>query len=253
MEGAVLFTPFFILVLPLISGETISPVEAIYLSLLIEVCGFGSATLGYLRQHVIDFRAAGYSMALSVPFAVLISLFAHRMSEGGLLIILGIALLVMSCLMFFAHRTPELGFPPGNSPHTRRLIDSLGKNYVYTFRKTALGGVFVGFVGIGVGEFKTTYFILGQKMPARISVATGVPIVMATVTAAVLARIYVTGSGLADFGVPWNIAAMCIPAVLLGGQIAPRINRYLNPNHIKLVLFFLFCLVGIILILRGVA
>lgn len=259
MEGAVLFTPFFILVLPLISGETMSPVEAIYLSLLIEVCGFGSATLGYLRQRVIDFRAAGYSMALSVPFAVLISLFAHRMPEGGLLIILGIALLVMSCLMYFAHRTPELGLPPENSPHTRRLIDSLGKKYVYSFRKTALGGVlsalggvFVGFVGIGVGEFKTTYFILGQKMPARISVATGVPIVMATVTAAVLARIYVTGSGLANFGVPWNIAAMCIPAVLLGGQIAPRINRYLNPNHIKLVLFFLFCVMGIVLILRGI-
>jgi uncharacterized membrane protein YfcA len=51
--------------------------------------------------------------------------------------------------------------------------------------------------------------------------------------------------------VPWNIAAMCIPAVLLGGQIALRINRYLNPNHIKLVLFVFFCIVGVILILRG--
>jgi uncharacterized membrane protein YfcA len=51
--------------------------------------------------------------------------------------------------------------------------------------------------------------------------------------------------------VPWNIAAMCIPAVLLGGQIALRINRYLNPNHIKQVLFVFFCIVGVILILRG--
>ncbi|MEE8110229.1 MAG: sulfite exporter TauE/SafE family protein [bacterium] len=255
-----MFTPFFILGLPLISGKTILPVEAIYLSLLIEVCGFGSATLGYYRQRVIDFRAAGYAMAVSVPFAVGISLIAHRVPEGWLLFILGLTLLVMSFLMYFAHRTPELGIPPESSPHIRNLVDSAGKRYTYAFRRTplggllsGLGGVFVGFVGIGVGEFKTTYFILGQKMPARVSVATGVPIVLATVTAAVLARIYVTGSGLADFGVPWNVAAMCIPAVLLGGQIAPRINRYLNPNHIKLVLFALFSIVGIILVLRGLA
>ncbi|MFQ5694277.1 MAG: TSUP family transporter, partial [Nitrospinota bacterium] len=102
-----------------------------------------------------------------------------------------------------------------------------------------------------VGEFKTTYFILGQRIPPRVAVASAVPVVMGTVTAAVLARIYVTGSGLADFGVPWNLAAMCIPAVLVGGQIAPRINRYLNPQHIKRVLFVLFCVVGVILILRG--
>ncbi len=72
-------------------------------------------------------------------------------------------------------------------------------------------------------------------MPARVSVASGVPVVMATVTAAVLARIVVTGTGMADFSVPWNIAAMCIPAVLIGGQIAPLINRHLNPNRIKLM------------------
>ncbi|MFQ5912801.1 MAG: sulfite exporter TauE/SafE family protein [Nitrospinota bacterium] len=253
-----MFTPFFILALPLISGKTIPPVEAIYLSLLIEVCGFGSATLGYYRQRVIDFRAVQYAVWMSVPFAVGVSLIAHRVAEGWLLLILGIALLAMSFLMYFSHRIPELGSPLEDSPDVRRLVDSAGKVYAYSFRRTsvgallsALGGVFVGFVGIGVGEFKTSYFIVGQKMPARVSVATGVPIVMATVTAAVLTRIYVTGSGLADFGVPWNVAAMCIPAVLLGGQIAPRINRYLNPNRIKLILFVLFCVVGVILILRG--
>lgn len=255
-----MFTPFFILGLPLISGKVLAPIEAIYLGLLIEVCGFGSATLGYHRQRVIDFRAAGFAMAVSVPCAVIISLFAHRVPDGWLLSLLGIALLVMSCLMYFAHRTPEPGVPPADFPYVRRLVDSAGKGYTYTFRRSAwgallsaLGGVFVGFVGVGVGEFKTTYFILGQKMPARVAVATGVPIVLATVTAAVLARIYVTGSGLAGFGVPWNIAAMCIPAVLLGGQIAPRINRHLNPNHIKRVLFVLFCAVGMLLIVRGLA
>ena len=176
-----LFTPFFILVLPLISGKSIPPVEAIYPGLLIEVCGFGSATLGYHRQKVIDYRASGYAMLWAVPFAVGVSLFAYKAPEGWLL------------------------------------------------------------------------FILGQKMPARVSVASGVPVVMATVTAAVLARIVVTGTGMADFSVPWNIAAMCIPAVLIGGQIAPLINRYLNPNRIKLILFVLFCVVGLILIFRGLS
>lgn len=253
-----LFTPFFILVLPLISGKSIPPVEAIYLGLLIEVCGFGSATLGYHRQKVIDYRASGYAMLWAVPFAIGVSLFAHKAPEGWLLFILGAALLVMSVLMHFAHKTPELGVPPEASPHGRRLEDSMGKVYAYNFRRTpvgalisALGGVFVGFVGVGVGEFKTTYFILGQKMPARVSVASGVPVVMATVTAAVLARIVVTGTGMADFSVPWNIAAMCIPAVLIGGQIAPLINRHLNPNRIKLILLVLFCVVGLILIFRG--
>ena len=30
--------------------------------------------------------------------------------------------------------------------------------------------------------------------------------------------------GMAGFSVSWNIAAMCIPAILIGGQIAARIN-----------------------------
>ena len=253
-----LFTPFFILVLPLISGKVIHPVEAIFLSLIIEVFGFGSATWGYLRQKVIDFPIMGFVLAVSVPVSVLISLFAHRVPEGILLFVLGLTLLTLAALMFSAHLKTEIQVDPSSSPYVRRLSDSQGRSYVYAFRRTplgvfisALGGLFVGLVGIGVGEFKTTYFVVGQKMPPRVAVATAVPIVMGTVTAAVVTRLYVTGTGIADFQVPWNIAAMCVPAVLLGGQIAPLINRHLNPGTIRVVLFLLFTLVGATLILRG--
>jgi putative transposase len=74
------------------------------------------------------------------------------------------------------------------------------------------------------------------------------PDLISTVTAAVLARIIVTGSGMADFSVPWNIAAMCIPAVLIGGQIGPRLIRQVDGDSLIRFLGWLFLVIGLLTI-----
>ncbi|MCZ6549630.1 MAG: sulfite exporter TauE/SafE family protein, partial [Deltaproteobacteria bacterium] len=54
VEGAVFFSPIFILLFPLVAGVKIGPIEAVFLALSIEVFGFGSALLGYLNRHLVD-------------------------------------------------------------------------------------------------------------------------------------------------------------------------------------------------------
>ena len=273
-----MFTPFFILVLPLISGYHITPTVAIYVGLIIEVCGFGSAFLGYYAQGLVDFRLARRLLIVLIPFAALASALAPYVPEDILLILLGFIMVILSVLLARAHKSTsalpqsqtipasEIGGisggsgtsrPSGEEPQ-RVLVDRYGNSYAYPAPRTVydyllalIGGAFVGLVGVGVGEIKTTYFILVKRMPPRIAVATGVFIVLVTVTAAIVTRIALTAADIQQVTLPWNLLAMCVPAVLLGGQIAARLSRHINAEMLTSILTVIFAIVGVILILRG--
>lgn len=259
-----LFTPFFILILPLISGFHISPLTAIYVGLIIELCGFGSAFVGYYRLGLIDFVLARRLLFVLAPSAVAASALAHRVPEHALLALLGVIMLILAVLLGRSlSRRPPLPKPASAAanpnPGERVLVDALGYTYTYPamhsvldYLLSAIGGVFVGLVGVGVGEIKTTYFIIGKRMPPRIAVGTGVFIVLVTVTAAIGTRIALSAARVSTVSLPWNILIMAVPAVLLGGQIAARLSRHINADTLKRVLVGIFTIVGLILISRGV-
>jgi len=256
VEGAVFFTPIFILVFPLVAGVQIVPIEAIFLALSIELFGFGSAMIGYLRRRLVDLSIVGKVLPVSVPVGMGFGLLAHRVPSHLILGFLGGLMIILSALMLYSYLAG--GFHEaaveGEGPPTR--IDSLGRSYLYTYEHgligvswSSLGGILVGLTGIGIGELTTTTLILRNKLPVRVAVGTGIMIVFFTAFMATLVHAYVFSSG--ELNVHWNILFMTIPAVACGGQISPYINSRMDGEKMKAFLSLIFIVVGGLLIWRG--
>ncbi|MCH7652826.1 MAG: sulfite exporter TauE/SafE family protein, partial [Chloroflexi bacterium] len=101
MEGAVMFAPAFLLLFPLISTAfpELSANEAIGVALTIGVFGFGSASIGYLRQRVVDKKIALRLLAMAIPFAIVARLVAFAVPSRLLFMVFGLVLFVLAFMV----------------------------------------------------------------------------------------------------------------------------------------------------------
>ncbi len=257
VEGAVFFSPIFILLFPLIADVTITPIEAVFLALSIEVFGFESALLGYLQRRLVDLAIARKVLAFSIPVAMGFGFIAHRVPSHFILGLLGVMMVLLSGAILYTFLKgavyKEEGIE-GEGPPNR--VDALGRRYWYSYEHGAfgivwsvLGGLLVGFTGIGIGELTTTSLIARHRLPVRVAVGTGILIVFATVLPATLVHAYVFSTG--ESSVHWNVLLMTIPAVACGGQVSPFINNRVDGEKMKVFLSLVFALVGGLLLWRA--
>jgi uncharacterized membrane protein YfcA len=258
VEGAVFFAPIFILFFPYATGVTIQPIEAVFLALSIEVFGFGSALIGYLRRKLVDIAIAKKVLAASIPVAVGFGFLAHIVPGHIILTLLGVIMIVLSATMLYSFvnggEHPEDGHQSDGPP---AMVDILGRKYWYDYHHgpfgvawSSMGGVLVGLTGIGIGELTTAALIVRHKLPVRVAVGSGIMIVALTVFPATLVHAYVFSSG--EISVHWNILFMTIPAVAIGGQVSPFINNRVDGEKMKAFLSVVFIIVGVLLLYRGV-
>ncbi len=196
-------------------------IEAGFLALAIEVFGFGSALLGYLRRNLVDLQIAQKVLPVSIPVAMGVGLLAHRIPANLILGLLGLMMLLLSATVlvtFLKGKSNREEGVPGKGSPTR--VDALGRGYWYRYDHgpfgilwSIAGGVLVGFTGIGIGELTTTSLIVRHRLPVRVAVGTGILIVFATVLPAPLVHAYVFSS--VEASVHWNVLFMTIPAVVL--------------------------------------
>lgn len=257
VEGAVFFSPIFILLFPLVAGVKIVPIEAVFLALSIEVFGFGSALLGYLNRNLVDVAIAKKVLLVSIPVAIGFGFLAHIVPGHIIMGLLGVLMVLLSGTMLFTFMkggvVGEEG-SRGEGPPTR--VDRLGRSYWYKYDHglfgvtwSAVGGILVGLTGIGIGELATTSLIVRHSLPVRVAVGTGILIVFATVLPATLVHAYVFSTG--ELNIHWNILFMAIPAVALGGQVSPFINNRVDGEKMKAFLSFVFIIVGSLLLWRA--
>ncbi len=257
VEGAVFFSPIFILLFPLIAGVSITPIEVVFLALSIEVFGFGSALLGYFQRRLVDVSIAKRVLLVSIPVAVGFGFLAHRVPSPIIMGLLGAMMILLSVTVLVTYLKGGgngQGVTKGEGPPNR--VDALGRNYWYSYEHgafgvawSALGGVLVGFSGIGIGELTTTNLITRHRLPVRVAVGTGILIVFATVLPATLVHAYIFSTR--EASVHWNVLFMTIPAVALGGQVSPFINNRVDGEKMKLFLAFVFIFVGSLLLWRA--
>jgi len=266
MEGGVLFAPTFILLFPLVGSPTLSPAEAVGVSLITEVFGFSSGVLAYWRQRAIDFSTARFLVMFTVPMAVVGGIMSYRVPGPVLMLIFSVALLVFAFLLYRSHpedpTDPILPEQPGVDDggtfyhngrryHFRRIITADGEEYRYATHRppgallSIAGGFLAGLMGIGIGEIETTQFVVRNKMPVRVATATAVLIVAVTVLTASATHVVELVRG--GFSIPWNLVAMTVPGVLIGGQLGPRLNRFLPGDLIKRGIAVLFVVVSVLM------
>jgi len=257
VEGAVFFTPIFILLFPIVAGVHIRPVEAIFVALSTELFGFGSALTGYLRRRLIDISISKRVLSASVPIAVLCGFLAHVVPEKFILALLGSMMILLSGLMLYSFiRGLDHGSENPEKKESPTHVDALGRKYWYAYQHgpfgvfwSGLGGVLVGLTGIGIGELTSTTLIVRNRVPVRIAIGTGIMIVALTVFPATMVHAYVFSTG--DLNVHWNILFMTVPAVALGGQISPFINNRVAGEKMKAFLSVIFILTGFLLLMRA--
>ncbi len=265
--GAAYFMPIFLIVFPMLGPEYVlaSPVAAIGVALLTETFGFSSGFVGYFRKRLIDFRVAKALIIFSVPAGIAGALLSHLANPEHLKLGYGALMLLLSYILFRGHgpEEPETGQPTSGfwakwldtsryDVEERQLTDRTGTAYGYRFhrpRKGAiplgLGGFLTGLLSVGIGEVAMPLLIKRYRFPVPVAAATSILVVIVTVMLASFTHIstLIAEGGLS--AVPWNLVCYTIPAVIIGGQIGPRLQGKIPSHVMEKVIAVLFALIGV--------
>lgn len=141
MEAAVLFTPAFLFVFPLVvpNFPALSINAAIGLALFVELFGYSSSVAAYWYRHQIDFNVAKKVLVITVPTAMLARAGSYYVPSDLLMVGFGVLLVVLAVVLFESHEhgpslvdtvaeKPELSLlavlEEGYEPRTRVLTDT---------------------------------------------------------------------------------------------------------------------------------
>ncbi len=116
-------------------------------------------------------------------------------------------------------------------------------------------GAFAGLLGIAIGEISNTFLTVRQKIPIKISTGTSALILHLTILSALAMNLIILNVNPSFFhaeqiAIPWRVAAIIAPVVLVGGQIGSFINSRLTDRTIMQVLITVYTLVGIFVMER---
>lgn len=264
--GAAFFMPIFLIVFPMLGPEYLlaSPVAAIGVSLLTETFGFSSGFVGYFRKQLIDFRVAKALIIFSVPAGIAGALLSHLANPDHLKIGYGALMLLLSLILLKGHgpEEPQTGQPTSGfwakwldtsryEVEKRQLTDRTGNTYRYKFHRPkkgvvplGLGGFLTGLLSVGIGEVVMPLLIKRYRFPVPVAAATSILVVIITVMSASFTHIsaLISEGGLS--AVPWNLVCYTVPAVIIGGQIGPRLQGKVSSHAMEKVIAVLFTLIG---------
>ncbi len=278
IEGAILFVPFFALAFPLFAYK-LQPVQAVSIGLITEVFGFASSLMAFWYAGLIDFQIAKKSGYMSVPFALLGGFLSAMVPGKGLLFLAGVGL---AGIAYQLHHSKHYVFEDGPSkapkitmedafvrlrpdidPRSkgnsfRTLVDRCRCTYTYHYNPdnrrnmvVSTGGIFEGLVGFGIGVFGVSD-LMYRGIPIRVAIGTSHFVIMITALAALAPHVYeVLFSGTRT--IPWNVVAMTIPAVLIGGQTAAFVAGRVDPDRLKRILVGLLVFLTAVTVFRSLA
>lgn len=258
MGGALMFSPFFIIVFPLIGIPPLSPADAFGAALLIEVFGFASGLVGYGRRKLIDYKTASALLIVSIPFAIIGTIIKRELLDPGILnTVFGSILIILAIYVYLNTQKEQQGPPtPSKNSPMRHLTDKENNTYEYQICNqyqgrvmAGLGGASVGLISVGIGETTVTTLRVRCGVPMRIATGTSVFVVAVTVMFAALTDIALIGFE----SVPWSLVLFTIPGVLIGGQIGPKIATKLSSETGEKILIVVFLFFGILMAFKGLA
>lgn len=267
VSGAALFLPFYTLIFPLL-GHHLEPVQAVEVGIMTEIFGFMSSTTAFWRAGLIDFRIAGFAVMFAAPMAVLGGYASHFVPAHWMLAIIGMGLLGLSGLLF---RKGGQSHAPGSqlfgmvmteqeasrTSGFKRHVDSEGRIYRYRVLNdlwrgaaASIGGLFHGLVGFSAGEVSTVEQVY-RGMPVRVASGNSHLIIASASIAAAFTHLGV--SAVQGSIVPWNILAITIPTVLVGGQLAALVAGRVPQHRLRIVLSGVLLFLGSISLYRASA
>lgn len=255
--GAVFFSPLFMLALKL------DPSVAVGTALATELFGFSSGLVAYWKRRLIDLRLGRALLTVSVPAAIVGSLFADALPPIALKAVFAVGIVFIGSQLYASLRREEKEKLNGDieqearESHESLLVDSAGKEYRYTVCNkdqglvfAGIGGALLGMISVGLAELQEYHLLARCRVPSPVAVATSIFVVVVSVLVASLGHFYRLATS-ADAGIltqVLSIVAFTIPGVIVGGQIGPMMQARLNPDIAKVGIAILFIAVGIFML-----
>lgn len=263
ISGSALFVPFFILIFPLLAFPLL-PEQSVKLGLITESFGLSSSVLAFIRFGLVDKKLGFYTILGAAPFVIAGAILSFYISKFLFHFLIALILFVSIYLLLNRKRKEskldevkrsDIGKHDINHVDNVTLTSLDGKKYKYCrcgYRKRFLGygigGLFQGIGGFGIGELGIVSMII-TKIPIRVAIGTS-HIIVAT-TAILASLTHLSQSFVHNIGTPWNILFMSVPAVIIGGQIAPYIAAKLKTSVLEYFVSILFGILALSLIYLG--
>ena len=256
--GAALFTPIFLIIFPLLGPEYIlvGPAAAIGVALLTETFGFSSGFVGYYRKGLIDFKSALPYIAVGVPVAIVGAVVLQFMNRSVLTGSYGALMLVLAWVMIRHHEPVEHEIEVltgeeknGRQPRTLTAADGTVYNYLKPRQgkgaiATGIGAFLTGMLSVGIGEVVMPQLAKHNRVPIPVAAATSVFTVIVTIAAASFTQIGAMIQAGGVDAVPWHLVAYTVPAVVIGGQIGPRLQGKVSQDVMERAIGILFAIIG---------
>jgi len=250
--GAVFFSPLFII------GLGLEPKIAIGTALVTELFGFSSGLYAYLKAKLIDFKFGVNLLVISVPFAILGTVYGDLVPPLILKAIFGVGIIFIGYQLYSSWRQEEKEKLEATHKkefevnHESILTDADGNVYKYTICNknmgrifAAIGGLFLGMISVGLAELQEYHLVAKCKVPAQAAVATSIFVVVITVLVASAGHFYEFAQEGGDvFDQVLNLIIYTIPGVIIGGQIWPKLQKVIPADKMKVGISILFVLAG---------
>ena len=261
--GAALFAPIILIIFPLLGPDypLKSPLASTACAILVEVFGFFSGCIGYYRRNLIDTNIAIKFSCISVPAAILSARYLI-LDPAALKVLYSAIMIALSAYFFLGGTTDtevslakeiiDCTIEPEES--CVRRVDTTGNEYLYEKTTitafggiaTMLGGGLTGLLGVGIGEVVLPQ-LLRRGVPVPVAAASSTLCVTATALSAAMIQVSSlirSAEGGLD-AIPWSLLQFMIPGVLIGGQIASKIQGKIPQESLDLTLSTLFGLIGV--------
>jgi uncharacterized membrane protein YfcA len=197
----------------------VPPAQAAGTSLLLVFANTAAASVGYLRNRVVDLRLAVPLTVSAVPGSIVGVLAVKRFSPTGFDIAYGVVLIVLAILVIGRRRVTSRPAEERTFAHDPRVGLAAGFGV----------GFFSSLFGIGGGVVLIPLLLIVARMPPHVVTATSAFVITTTAPVGIVA--HALGGD-----VDWMFSLPLLLGGIVGGSLGPPIaKRVSSPNLITLL------------------
>jgi len=245
--GAVLFSPVFIILFPLVHVTPLDPANAFGAALLTEVAGFASGFIGYYRKKLIDFKTAKYFLMIGVPLVIVGTIIKRSINAALLTMAFAAGMLFLASYVYRMSKNTEIDTSQGM---LRSIVDAEGTVHEYLVCNQSEGGLLAGIgslttgmISVGIGETVVSTLRGRCNLPMGVAAGTSVFVVIIVVLSSAVVDIMIAGID----AIPWTLVMFTIPGVLIGGQIGSHTSSKVSEHTAEKFLIGLFTTLSVVM------
>lgn len=111
-------------------------------------------------------------------------------------------------------------------------------------------GALAGVIGVGIGEISNTFLSIRKQVPIKVGTGTAAFVLHITILSALCANLLVLFGDIKfidveEIVIPWRIAFILAPVVIVGGQIGSMLNSRLSDEMLIKLMMTAYTLVGV--------